>query len=136
MPVRRDAERHRPVRRLLENGGIAIVPHLVSVVFKLLPKRAQLRPRLMARGTWHAIFSCECGKGAGWTDCRENNSEDRCNVQKSFYRTVRNPIHPTTTPDIHTASSITFGETLSRQGDSLAFSLGEGYLERVLQANS
>src|SRR5580692_13050993 len=83
MPDRRDTERNGPVSRLLKDGGIAIVSHLVSVVFELLPKRAQLRPRLMARGTWHAVFSCECGKGAGWTDCREENSEDHCNIQKS-----------------------------------------------------
>src|SRR5258708_27165800 len=118
----------------MENGGFSIVPHLVSVICEVLSKRAQPRPRLVARGTWHAIFSCECGKSAGLTAGRKENSEDRCGAQKSFYRTARNPIHPTTTPDIHTASSITFGETLSRQRECIAFSLGEGYLERVLQA--
>jgi hypothetical protein len=40
MPLRRNPERHRPVRWALENGGISIVPHLISVVFELLPERA------------------------------------------------------------------------------------------------
>src|SRR6266436_3007274 len=71
VPLWRDPERHRPVRWALENGGISVVPHLVSVVFELLSKRAQLRPCLMARGTWHAIFSCECGKSAGLTAGRK-----------------------------------------------------------------
>src|SRR5208337_1745444 len=40
MPDGRHAEGHRPIGRLLEDGGIAIVPHLIAVVFELLAKGA------------------------------------------------------------------------------------------------
>src|SRR6266850_7857413 len=36
MPVRRHAKRHRPISRLLKDGSVAIVPHLVAVVLERL----------------------------------------------------------------------------------------------------
>ena len=59
MPDRGDAESDWPVGGILEDGSVAIVAHLVAVVFEGLAKRAQLRPRFVARRARHSIFSCE-----------------------------------------------------------------------------
>src|SRR5882762_4739861 len=44
MPLRRHAKRHRPISRLLKDGSVAIVPHLVAVVLERLAKVVQLGP--------------------------------------------------------------------------------------------
>src|ERR1700730_13270796 len=54
VPLRRDAPGHGPIRRLLENGGGAIIPHLVAVVLKRLPERAQFGPSLVTGRARHS----------------------------------------------------------------------------------
>src|SRR4051812_17557160 len=44
MPMRRDTHGDWPVRRVLINGGVAIVHQLVAVIAKVLPETIQLRP--------------------------------------------------------------------------------------------
>src|ERR1700676_5007889 len=53
------AERYRPVCRLLENGGVAIVPHLVAVVLEGLPEGAELRPSLVTGRARHPVLPRE-----------------------------------------------------------------------------
>src|SRR5258708_13356583 len=59
VPKRGHAEGHRPVRRLLKNGGVAIVPHLVAVVLEGLPEGAELRPSLLTGRARHPVLPRE-----------------------------------------------------------------------------
>src|SRR3984893_10534740 len=59
-----DAARDGPVGRLLKNRGIAVVHHLIAVVFEVLAKVVELGPRLMTCGTGHAVFARKSRNGA------------------------------------------------------------------------
>src|ERR1700693_1956389 len=59
VPNRSDAEGHRPVGRVLIDGGISIISKLIAVILKGLAERTQHRPRLMARGARQPIFARE-----------------------------------------------------------------------------
>src|SRR5215472_1918856 len=60
MPVRGDAECYRLISRMLIDGSVALISHLVAVVLELLPIRTELRPGFMARRAGHAVLSREC----------------------------------------------------------------------------
>src|SRR5580704_2976055 len=62
MPNRRYAESHRPVSRLLENGGVSLVSHLIAVVFELLAERTQHWPSFVTRGAGHTVLPGKSGK--------------------------------------------------------------------------
>src|SRR5580704_1443101 len=55
-----DAERHRPIRRLLVDRSVAIVPQLIAVILECLPERAKHRPGKMACRARHSILAREC----------------------------------------------------------------------------
>src|ERR1700741_298342 len=40
VPLRRHSESHGPISGALEDGGIAVIPHLVAVILERLPERA------------------------------------------------------------------------------------------------
>src|SRR6266446_1175003 len=63
MPLRRHAKRHRPISRLLKDGSVAIIPHLVAVVLERLAKVVQLGPGFVTRRTWHAVLPRESRDG-------------------------------------------------------------------------
>src|ERR1700682_1874597 len=63
VPGRRDAEGYGPVRRLLEDGSVALIPHLIAVVLERLAERTKFRPRFVTRRARHPILSCERWKG-------------------------------------------------------------------------
>src|ERR1700687_3878292 len=75
VPLRRDAEGHRPIGRLLKDGSVSVVSHLVSVVFELLSEGAEFRPRFMARRARHSVLSCECRKSARRAAIDQKNCE-------------------------------------------------------------
>src|SRR5271165_3728798 len=72
VPNGRDAESDRPIGRTLENGGIAVVAHLIAVVLEGLSKGTQHRPSHMAGGAGHAVFPRE-----GWEGVHLNGRERR-----------------------------------------------------------
>src|SRR5215472_5146204 len=79
MPVRSDTEGDWPIRWVLVDGSVALISHLVAVVLELLPKRAELRPGLVARRTGHAVLACE----------RRYRADASCRARKSGSRTER-----------------------------------------------
>src|SRR5215472_11070544 len=76
MPVRGDAEGHGPIRRVLVDGSIFLISQLIAVVLELLPKRAELRPGLVARRARHAVLACE-GRYRADASCRARKSGSR-----------------------------------------------------------
>src|ERR1700704_490723 len=63
MPVRSDTKGDWPVRRLLKNGSVAVVHHLVAVVLECLAKVIQFGPSLVTGRTGHTVLACERGDG-------------------------------------------------------------------------
>ena len=59
MPVRRDAEGDRPVRRVLPDRRITIIHQLITVVFKFLTEVVEHRPSFMAGRTAQAVLPGE-----------------------------------------------------------------------------
>src|ERR1700687_771175 len=67
MPDGRDAEGKRPIRSILEDGSVALIHHLVAVVFEVLAKWTELGPGFMTGGARHAVLASErrqSGRGA------------------------------------------------------------------------
>src|SRR6202790_4121913 len=60
MPLRRDPESYRPVRRILPDWGIPIVHQLITVVFEFLSEIVEHRPSLVTGRASQSIFSGEC----------------------------------------------------------------------------
>src|SRR5215469_7992717 len=56
MPVRGDTEGYRPIGRVLVDGSIFLISHLIAVVLELLPKWAEFRPSFVTRGARHAVL--------------------------------------------------------------------------------
>jgi hypothetical protein len=82
VPDGRDAEDYRPISGVLPDRSIAIIHELVAVVFELLSKVVQHRPRLMASRAAQAILPGEGRQGvrglaAGEDDRCENQSDSR-----------------------------------------------------------
>ena len=95
MPLRRYAKRNRPIRRVLVNGGVAIVHQLVAVVLEHLAKGAQPGPRVMAGRARHVILSGirwdgmypsgndrQSGSGTG---AYGNKTQKHCNIYKRIH---------------------------------------------------
>src|SRR4030088_3513887 len=59
VPKRGHAKCHRPISRLLENGGVPIVPHLIAVVLERLPEGAEFRPSLVTGRARHPVLPRE-----------------------------------------------------------------------------
>src|SRR6266446_8194903 len=70
MPLRCHAKGHRPIRRLLEDGSVAIIPHLVAVVLERLTKVVQLGPGFVTGRTRHAVLPCKSRDGMNLA-CRD-----------------------------------------------------------------
>src|SRR6266403_1866174 len=64
VPIGSDTKGDRPVRRLLKNGSVAVVHHLVAVIFEGLPKIVELGPRFMTSRAAHAVFTSKGRDGA------------------------------------------------------------------------
>src|SRR6266436_7034439 len=59
MPVGGHAEADRPIRWLVENRSVFIVPELVTVVLEDLSEVIELGPSFMASGTGQSELTCE-----------------------------------------------------------------------------
>src|SRR6516164_3532367 len=59
MPVGSDTHGDRPIGGALEDGSVAVVAHLVAVVFELLAKGTEFRPSLVARRARHTVLARE-----------------------------------------------------------------------------
>src|SRR6202022_4450230 len=59
MPLGRGSDRNRPIRRILPDWGVSIVPELVSVVAEFLSEAIELGPGCVTRRTREGVFSRE-----------------------------------------------------------------------------
>src|ERR1700687_2477139 len=76
-----DAERYRPVGRLLEDRSVPLVHHLVAVVFERLTKRTPHGPTLVAGGAGHAVFSSKSRKRT-YFDAGKRRCDERATISK------------------------------------------------------
>src|SRR5258708_6939704 len=105
VPKRGHAEGHRPVCRLLENGGVAVVPHLVAVVLEGLAEGAQFGPRFMAGRTGHAVLPSESRQRGSGTTIREKKESKERTKKQSGCQPWHSSLHAVRTTQGHTPSS-------------------------------
>src|ERR1017187_5992779 len=76
-----DAESHRPVCRLLVDGSVSVIHHLVAVIFERLTKRTQHGPSLVAGRTGHTVLSSKSRKRP-YVNVGKRRCSDRATVSK------------------------------------------------------
>src|SRR5437763_2440225 len=64
MPIRSDAKRYRPVRRLLKYRGITVIAQLIAVIFEHLAEVVQLGPGFVTGRARKPILAGKCGDSA------------------------------------------------------------------------
>src|SRR5258708_38109371 len=96
VPKRGHAKCHRPISRLLENRGVAIVPHLEAVVLERLPEGAEFRPSLVTGRARHPVLSRESRKrvhfdsrsgerGSGTAIREKKNEQEKTKQQRGCH---------------------------------------------------
>src|SRR5712664_3438889 len=98
VPKRGHAKCHRPISRLLENRGVAIVPHLEADVLERLPEGAEFRPSLVTGRARHPVLSSESRKRVHFNSRSGKAEAERLSAKRKTSR--RKPNHSEdATPD-------------------------------------
>src|SRR6516162_6668960 len=86
MPVGSDAHGDRPIGGALEYGGVAVVAHLIAVVFELLAEGTQFRPSLVAGRARHAVLARESRYRARRATVDERQDEQKKQAERDRAR--------------------------------------------------
>src|SRR6267143_5356259 len=84
VPKRGHAEGHRPVCRLLENGGVTVIPHLVAVVVEGLSEGTKFRPSLVAGRARHPVLPREGRKRVHFDSRSGESGSGRATREKQY----------------------------------------------------